>query len=92
MNVIWTDEASFEIGKNSWQVKVWWRSYERYSWDCLAPTFKSERTFFMIWGAFTGYEKCFFVIMPSDRQTSADFVDIVYEGRLSGFYFMHDDP
>ena len=46
----------------------------------------------MIWGAFIGYEKCPIVIMPSDRRTSADFVDIVYEGRLSGFYFMHDDP
>ena len=55
MNVIWTDEASFEIGKNSRQLKVWRRSYKRYSWDCLAPTFKSGRTSVMIWGAFTGY-------------------------------------
>ena len=90
--MIWTDETSFEIGKNSQQVKVWRQSYERYSWDCLAPTFKSGRTSVMIWGAFTGYEKCPIVIIPSDRRTSADFVDIVYEGRLSGFYFMHDDP
>ena len=30
--------------------------------------------------------------MPSDKQTSVDFVDIVYEGRLSGFFYMHDDP
>ena len=67
MNVIWTDEVSFEIGKNSLQVKVWRRSYERYSWDCLAPTFKSGRTSVMIWGAFTDYEKCPIVIMPSDR-------------------------
>lgn len=92
MHVIWTDEASFEIGKNSRQVKVWRRSYERYSWDCLAPIFKSGRTSVMIWGAFTGYEKCSIVIMPSDRRTSADFVDVVYEGRLSGFFYMHDDP
>ena len=34
MNVIWIDEASFEIGKNSRQVKVWRRPYEHYSWDC----------------------------------------------------------
>ena len=46
----------------------------------------------MIWGTFTGYEKCPIVIMPSNRRTSVDFVDIVCEGRLSGFYFMHDDP
>lgn len=92
MNVIWTDESSFEVGKNYRQVKVWRRAYERYSWDCLAPIFKSGRTSVMIWGAFTGYEKCPIVIMPSDRRTSADFVDIVYEGRLSGFYFMHHNP
>jgi len=30
--------------------------------------------------------------MPSDRQTSTNFLDIVYEGQLSGFYFMYDDP
>ena len=30
--------------------------------------------------------------MPSDKRTSADFVDVVYEGRLSGFFYMHDDP
>ena len=85
MNVIWTDEASFEIGRNSLQVKVWRRPYERYSWDCLAPIFKSGHTSIMIWGAFIGYEKCPIVVMPSDKWTSADFVDNVYEGRLSGF-------
>lgn len=58
----------------------------------LGPTFKSGRTSVMIWGAFTGYEKCPIVIMPPDRRTIGDFVDIVYEGCLSGFYFMHDDP
>ena len=30
--------------------------------------------------------------MPFDKWTSADFVDVVYEGRLSGFSYMHDDP
>ena len=89
MNVIWTSEASFEIGRNSRQVKVWHRPYERYSWDFLAPIFKYGRTRVMIWGAFIGYEKCPIVVMPSDKQTSADFVD---KGRLSGFFYMHDDP
>ena len=92
MNVIWTDEASFEIGKNSRQVKVWHRPYERYSWDCLAPIFKSGRTSIIIWSAFTCYEKCPIVVIPFDKRISADFVDVVYEGRLSGFFYMHDDP
>ena len=92
MNVIWTDEASFEIGKNSPQVKIWRQPYERYSWNCLASIFKSGRTSIMIWGAFTGYKKCPIVVMPFDKRTSADFVDVVYEGELSGFFYMHDDP
>ena len=78
MNMIWTHEASFEIGKNSQQVKIWQRSYERYSWDCLAPTFKSRHTSVMIWGAFTGYEKCPIVIKPFDKWTNVDFLNIVY--------------
>ena len=46
----------------------------------------------MIWGAFIGYGKCPIVVMASNKRTSANFVDIVYEGRLSGFFYMHDDP
>ena len=46
----------------------------------------------MIWGAFTDYEKCPIVVMPSDKRTSVDFVGVVYEGRLSGFFYIHDDP
>jgi hypothetical protein len=34
-NVIWLEESSFEIGKNSRQSKVWQRSYKRYAWDCI---------------------------------------------------------
>ena len=90
-NIMWTDESSFEIGKRSRQVKVWRRAYERYSLDCIAPTFKSGRTSVMIWGAFSGFDKCPIVVMPLHKRTSEDFVDIVYEGRLSGFYFMHNE-
>lgn len=90
-NIMWTDESSFEIGKRSRQVKVWRRPYERYSMDCIAPTFKSGRTSVMIWGAFSGFDKCPIIVMPPYKRTSEDFVNIVYEGRLSGFYFMHDE-
>ena len=91
-NVIWTDESSFELGKKSRQVKVWRRPYERYNWDCLAPTFKSGRTSVMIWGAFSGFGKSPLVFLPPDRRTGCDFVDLVYESTLSGFYFLHEDP
>ena len=46
----------------------------------------------MVWGAFTGFEKSPLVIMPPDKRTASDFVDIVYEGTLSGFYFLHNHP
>lgn len=49
-NVIWSDESSFEIGKNSRQIKVWHKSYDRYAWDCLAPSFKSHHTSIMVLG------------------------------------------
>ena len=89
-NVIWTDETSFEIGKRSRQVKVWRKLHERFSLDCLAPTFKSGRSSVMIWGAITDFEKCPLVIIPPDRRSGRDFVNVVYESRLSGFYFLHD--
>lgn len=90
--VVWTDESCFEIGKNSRQIRVWRKSCERYAWKCLAPIFKSGRTSVMVWGAFSGFDKSPLVIMPPQRKTASDFVDIVYEGTLSGFYFLHDHP
>lgn len=44
----------------------------------------------MVWGAFSGFDKSSLVIMPPERKSASDFVDIVYEGTFSGFYFLHD--
>ena len=90
-NIMWTDESSFEIGKYSRQVTVWRRPNERYFSDCLTPSFKSGHTSVIIWGAFLGYQKCLLVVMPPHRRTASDFINIMYEGCLSGFYFLHDD-
>ena len=46
----------------------------------------------MVWTAFIGFDKSPLVIMPQGEKTAADFVENVYEGILSGFYFMHDQP
>ena len=86
--MIWTNEFLFEIRIRSWQVKVWQKSHKHYSLDCLAPSFKSGRSSVMVWGAFTDFDKCPLVIMPLNRQRGRDFVDVVYESRLSGFYFL----
>jgi hypothetical protein len=88
--VIWINESSFEIGKISRQTRVWHRTSEKFNNSCLAPTFKSRRTSMMVWGAFTGSHKYPLVIMPTNRRSAHDFVEIVYEGALSGFYFLHD--
>lgn len=89
-NVIWTDESSFEVGKQSRQIRVWRTVYERYNWDCLAPTFKSGRSSIMVWGAFTGSTKCYLVLFPPNKRTAADFVEIVCEGALENYYWHHD--
>nr|PNR28760.1 hypothetical protein PHYPA_029353 [Physcomitrium patens] len=91
-NIIWTDESSFETGKNPQQIRVWRKAYEKYNWDCIAPSFKSGHSSVMVWGAFTGFDKSPLVIIPLDKRSARDFVPIVYEGVLSGFYFLHDDP
>nr|PNR50627.1 hypothetical protein PHYPA_009813 [Physcomitrium patens] len=90
-NIIWTDESSFETGKNPWQIRVWRKAYEKYNWDCIAPSFKSGRSSVMVWGAFTGFDKSPLIIIPLDKSSARDFVTIVYEGVLSGFYFLYDD-
>jgi transposase len=90
--VIWTDESSFELGKNSRTVRVWRRAYEKYHWDCLAPSFKSGRTSVMVWAAITGTTKSSIVLLPSGERTAADFVRIVYEGVLGDYWQHHPNP
>ena len=65
--IIWTDELTFEVGKNLRQIKVWRKSDERYKSDCLTPTFKSGRTSVMIWGAFIATHKLPLIAMPPGR-------------------------
>ena len=48
--VIWMDESSVEIVKESRTCTVWRREGERYREECLVPTFKSGRKSIMVWG------------------------------------------
>lgn len=89
--VIWTDESTFEIGKNSRQVLVWRKTDQRYNLDCLTPTFKSGRSSVMVWGAFTATSKLPLALMPPGRRTAADFVEIVYDGFLGLFLNTQND-
>ena len=83
--VIWTDESTFEVGKNSRQIHVWRIVNERYASSCIVPTFKSGRTSLMIWGAFSGGQKSELVFMPKDRRSAKDFVEVVYNKELLHF-------
>lgn len=83
--VIWTDEASFEVGKNVRRRRIWRKPQEKYNNDCLEPTFKSGRTSIMVWSAFSDNQKAQPAIIPPDQRTAKDFVGIVYEHNLKEF-------
>jgi hypothetical protein len=89
-DVIWTDEASFELGKNTRQVRVWRRPDEAFKEECLVPTFKSARMSVMVWGAIALGKKSELVILDAEKRTAQDFVDQVYEGILKGFLEQFD--
>jgi hypothetical protein len=84
--VIWTDEASVEIGKQSRQVRVWRGVGEEYDADCIVPTFKSNRQSLMIWGCMAAGRLGPLIVIPSDRRTARDYVDLVLDGPLMAFY------
>jgi transposase len=83
--VIWTDESTFEVGKNPRHRRVWREPSEKYNKDCLEPTFKSGRTSITVWCAFADDQKAGPTIIPAKQRTSQDFVKITYEGHLKGF-------
>ena len=65
--VLWTDEASFELGKNSREIRVWRKSDETWNTDCLAPTFKSGRVSLMVWGCMVHDRLGPLVVLPVGR-------------------------
>jgi len=83
--VLWTDESTFEIGRNSRQIRVRREPHEKYHPDCLAPTFRNERSSLMVWGGICGEDKTRLAFMPPQRRSAADFVELVYEGPLREF-------
>ena len=72
--VVWTDESSFESGKNCRVVRVWRAAHKADYEDCIAPTFKSDHSTVMIWGAITYNHRSELVFMEN-RCTAVDFID-----------------
>lgn len=83
--VVWTDESSFEVGKNFRKVRVWRTAEEKYSNSCLSPSFKSGRTSVMVWGAFVESSMSNLVVIPPGQSKAVDFIEVVYKGELLGF-------
>lgn len=54
MNVVWSDEASVQVGTDSQLTWVFRNTEERYHPDCLKPSFKSNRQSIMVWACFHG--------------------------------------
>jgi transposase len=85
-HVIWTDEASVEIGHDSRRALVWRRPGERYDEKCILPTFKSGRQSLMIWGCMAYGRLGPLVRIPKEERTGADYVKLVLGGPLWDFY------
>ena len=90
--IIWTNESSFELKNDSCQIWIWHKVHKKYATNCLVPIFKSRQTSSMILGAFIRFDKSPLVIMAQNKEIAIHFVEKVYEGTLSKFYFMHDKP
>ena len=89
--IIWTDESSVEIGKNSTVVKVWRHRGEEWELSCLLPTFSSGRSNVMVWGCFVGDTIGPLTVIPRDKRTGVDYRDLILEGQLHNFYLsMYD--
>ena len=79
--VIWIDESSVEIGKESRQVVVWRRPGKIHSQKCLSSTFKSGRQSLMVWGCIAHRT---WPTHSDARKKGMDYVEVVLDGRLHG--------
>lgn len=81
-NILWTDESSFEIGKNSRQVRTWRLPSERFHSSCLTPSFKSGRQTVMIWGCFMWGKRGPLVVLPKGSINGAKYIEVMEEAML----------
>jgi transposase len=84
--IIWTDEMSFEVGKDARITRVWRPPGCEYDQKYLVPTFKSGRTSLMVWGAMAHGIRGPLIKMPKGRRTAKDYIAVVLGGALEKFY------
>lgn len=81
-HVIFSDETSVEIGKQSRQIKVWRHEGERYKAECLRPSFSSGRRSVMVWGCFFGQMKGPLVFFDEYRGPKEKITKKIYQKVL----------
>jgi transposase len=81
-HVLWSDESSFEIGKNSRQIHVWRFPSERFESSCIVPSFRSGRQTVMVWGCFMWGERGPLAILPKGSINGTDYVKVMEEAMF----------
>ena len=84
--VIWTDESSVELGKNTRVCRVWRHPGEAFDEKCLVPTFKSGRTSIMVWSCIAYDKKGPLHFLLTGRGNGAGYVELVMAGPLWDVY------
>ena len=84
--IIWTDEATVEIGRDSRARRVWRTKHEEFHHSCIKPTFKSGRTSVMIWGAIAHGRLGPLFIFPKGKIKSVVYVDDILNYPFLDFY------
>lgn len=93
--VVFSDESSVEIGKQSRQIKVWRNTGERFNTECLAPTFKSGRQSVMVWACFAGGVKGPLIFCDENKERNArinsnTYINIMKKYLLPFYHAVHD--
>jgi len=92
MRIIWTDEASVELGKNTHVCRVWHHPGEAFTLKCLAPTFKSGWISVMVWSCIAHNYKGPLIFLPKGWGTGVGYVETVMAGPLWDVYTeIHDE-
>ena len=76
--IIFSDEMSVEVGKQSRQVRVWRCADERYKHECLQPNFRSGRVLVMVWSCYVDTIKGPMVFFDDYKDPKEKITKIIY--------------
>ncbi|PAV21601.1 Tc1-like transporase [Pyrrhoderma noxium] len=85
-SVIWTDESSIELGKDSSNPLVWRRPDEKYWKECLLPTFKSGRQSIMVWAGIAYNRRTALIFLDKNERNGEAYTRNILAGPLWDFY------